>query len=235
MGLFTFFQKNQQLKRAQRENWPDFLQEYLAVSAHLPSFSDNWQKVRFVVFDTETSGLNPRMDDILSIGAVCIEDESIQLGDSLDMVIQSPAAHLPEVIAVHGITPSEVAGGVEPLQAAEQFLGLLRDSIIVAHHAAFDMRMIERLVQKHTGHDFRLQNRFLDTAHLARRIEYPRRNPDMINPSQFSLDALCDRYDITRYDRHTSWGDALITTKLLLTLMRIRRAHNPPEVKYLFR
>jgi len=235
MGLFSLFQKNQQLKRAQREGWPDFLQQYLTVSAQKPDLNQDWKEVRFVVFDTETSGLNPNMDDILSIGAVAIAKEGIMLGDSLDMIVQSPAAHVPEVIAVHGITPGEVANGMQPLEAASSFLEYLGDAVVVAHHAAFDLRMVEQLVRKHTGHAFNLQNRFLDTAHLARRIEHPRRNPDLINPSHYSLDALCERYDITRYDRHTAWGDALITAKLLLKLMRIRREHNPPLVKYLFK
>lgn len=104
---------------------------------------------------------------------------------------------------------------------------------LVAHHAAFDIAMVEMLVTQETGQPFVLHNPRLDTAHLARKIENGNRSADMVNHSHYSLDRLCKRFDITMYDRHTAWGDALITAKLLLKLKRKVREHNPPVLRSL--
>lgn len=233
--MFQTLKRKRLQRRAVRESWPEYVQVFLNMACSPPDKRKPWREMRFVVFDTETTGLDLTRDQILSIGALAVHGEAIVLGDSLELVVHSEALQDPETIAVHGITPEEAKGGIPERDAMQRFLDFLGDGIIVAHHAAFDIGMIENAVQRHVGEGFYLPNRFIDTAHLARYIEHPRHTADYIDHSRYSLDALCQRYAITMYDRHTAWGDALITAKLLLKLMRHIRENNQPRLEMLMR
>jgi DNA polymerase III subunit epsilon len=233
--MFKTLKRKRLLKRAAKGNWPEYVQTFLAQAAQLPDKKAPWHTLRFVVFDTETTGLDLNQDQILSIGALGVHGEEARVGDSLELVVQSEALQDPAAIAVHGITPEEAKRGIPEEEAMRHFLDYLQDGIIVAHHAAFDIGMIERAVQRQVGEGFFLPNLRLDTAHLARHLEHGRTSDEYIDHRRYSLDALCQRYDITMYDRHTAWGDTLITTKLLLKLMRLLRANNEPILGNLLR
>ena len=66
---------------------PPFIQRYLA------HFDKTWaddapnERIRFVVLDSETTGLNPRTDCIITIGAVAVRDTEILLDDAFDALI----------------------------------------------------------------------------------------------------------------------------------------------------
>lgn len=233
--MFQTLKRKRLLRRAEKDHWPDYVQTFLDRATQLPNKRVAWDTLRFVVFDTETTGLDLNKDQILSIGALGIHGEEARLADSLELVVQSKALQDPETIAVHGITPEEAKRGIPEEEAIRYFLDYLQDGIIVAHHAAFDIGMIERSVQRQVGEAFFLPNLQLDTAHLARHLEHGRTSGEYIDHRRYSLDALSQRYDITMYDRHTAWGDALITAKLLLKLMRLLRENNEPLLRSLIR
>ena len=233
--MFQTLKRKRLLRRAEKENWPDYVQAFLDRASQCPDKKIPWEGLRFVVFDTETTGLNLGTDQMLSIGAVAMHGEQIAIGDSLELVVHSVALQEPETIAVHGITPEEAKRGIPEEEAVRYFLDYLGDAVIVAHHAAFDIGMIERAVQRQAGEGFFLPNLRFDTAHLARHLEHGRRSGEYIDHRRYSLDALCQRHHITMYDRHTAWGDALITAKLLLKLMRQVRSTNEPVLSCLMK
>jgi len=63
-----------------------------------------------------------------------------------------------------------------------------------------------------------LKNKYLDTAKLAIRVEHLHPT-QLLKPSDYTLDALCNRYKIPMHDRHTAAGDALLTSLLSLKLL----------------
>ena len=67
--------------------------------------------VRFVVLDTETTGLDPRRDRIITIGAVAVVDGEILLDDSFEVLLRM--AYNNSSLTVHGITRDEAAAGME--------------------------------------------------------------------------------------------------------------------------
>ena len=231
--MFQAIKRKRLPRLAKKDQWPAYAQSYLRYLSPRPTPREPWQGLRFVVFDTETTGLDLQQDQVLSIGAVVIEGEEIKLGDSLELVIKSSAIQAAEAIAIHGLTPEDVAAGLRGEEAAAAFLDFIKGDILVAHHVAFDLRMMERLIKHYVGESFFLYNRFLDTAHLARHLEHTHRPDHLINHSQYSLDQLCRRYDIVMHDRHTAWGDALMTAQLLLKLMRMTRENNPAQLRSL--
>ena len=90
--------------------------------------------VRFVALDSETTGLNPLTDRIITIGAVAVQGGEIVLEDSFEALLR--VERNTAAVAVHGITRDETRGGVDEPEALRRFLDYLRDGVIVGHHSS---------------------------------------------------------------------------------------------------
>ena len=77
----------------------------MASSADLPAGGPAWRGQRFVVFDNESTGLDPRKDRIVSIGAVAVRDGDILLDDMFEATVR--IAYNTSAVVVHGITQEE--------------------------------------------------------------------------------------------------------------------------------
>ena len=106
-------------------------------------------RVRFVVLDSETTGLDPRADRIITIGAVAVEAGDLVLGDSFHSLIRVPE-NTPAV-TVHGVTRDQSRQGVEEAVALEAFLDYLRDGVIVGHHIGHDVATFNAGYERHWG------------------------------------------------------------------------------------
>ncbi|MGF1485441.1 MAG: 3'-5' exonuclease, partial [Opitutales bacterium] len=132
----------------------------------------DWQRTldggeRFVVFDTEATGADSRMDQLVSIGAVAVVGNSIQLEDVFEMILK--VSYNSATVLVHGVTRELAAeAGEEEATALAAFLDYIGDGILVAHHASFDRTLLNKALQKHFGHD--LLNPLVDTGDLAKRL-----------------------------------------------------------------
>ena len=165
--------------------------------------------LRYVVFDTETTGLNPSDgDEIISIGATVIVDGEIEHEEIFDELVDPQRELTPASIRVHGITPDQLVGKPSIAEVIPHFSRFAEGAVLVAHNAAFDMRFLQ-LKEKVLG--VRFDQPVLDTMLLS----------SVLHPSQnsHSLDSLTTRYGITVSGRHTALGDAMMTGKLLLKLL----------------
>ncbi|MCB9284385.1 MAG: 3'-5' exonuclease [Lewinellaceae bacterium] len=196
---------------------PSFWLEYLEQNRHPQGKNTPLEEVCFVVFDTETTGLNPRIDRILSIGAVRVKGEQIDLNRSFEHILQQTDIPINrEAIGIHGIMPGESRTGKEEVEALADFVSFIGNSILVGHHLHFDVSILNEALRRHKAG--KLKNPAIDTRQLAVRLEKGL-VPSDHKPGQYSLDALCQRYQITTSDRHTAAGDAYITAILLLKLL----------------
>ncbi|MEL6832695.1 MAG: 3'-5' exonuclease [Bacteroidota bacterium] len=196
-----------------------------AYQAHFmeqPTRSTLIRDLRFVVLDTETTGLDPQNDTILSIGAVAVRDQQIWIGDRFEAFLPQESNQVvndQEAVAVHGILGKHGNQQQATAEILIDFLAYLKGSIFVAQHAAFDYGILQAAYRKELqGH---LLNATIDTAHLARRLDDPSRSSHM-NPAkakQYGLDQLCQRFNIPIEARHTASGDALLTAILLVKLL----------------
>lgn len=180
----------------------------------------------FVVLDTETTGLDAKKDRILSVGAVPVENLKMNLASHHDVILQQKKDFSGDSISVHGILPVETTVGITEKEYFPHFLTLIQDAVIVGHHVAFDYAILSRYVKEQFG--FSLTNRMLDTHRLAIRAEQGSSAKDSLQISQqkYTLDALCQRYDIEPLDRHTAAGDAFLTALLFLKLVKKMKLNN---------
>ncbi len=166
---------------------------------------------RWLVLDVESSGLDSHQDRLLAIAAIAVRPVPgrmlIELGDSFEVVLRQPAATLADKsnILLHGIGLGAQRAGVEPalaLAAFEQFAGA---SPLLAFHAAFDRRLIERACVQHLGR--RPSHVWLDLEPLAA-VLYPQVRAR-------SLDEWMTHFGITCAVRHQAAADTLATAELL--------------------
>jgi len=174
------------------------------------------RRQRLVVLDLETSGLDLRRDQLLSIGAVVIEDGAIDLGQQFERTLLRTDHRVSASVLIHGLAPSAIAAGSEPAEALLDFLQFLGDSPLLAFHAPFDQHMLGRALKQSLG--YRLQHPFFDLAELA----------PLICPEagirQGGLDAWVKHFGLSVGQRHHASADALVTAELALILFSRARA-----------
>ena len=163
---------------------------------------------RFVILSTETSGLNPDKDVILSIGSFAIIDNSIVIGDSFEAVLLQYKFFHDNGLSNEFLVESKMKKLGEP-DAIKLFIEFIGNSVLVGHHIDFDVEMINTALERLSCG--RLKNEALDVDVMHRKLHD-------INEKQFSLDELCAAYNIPKSDRNSSAEDAYKTALLFLKL-----------------
>jgi DNA polymerase-3 subunit epsilon len=187
------------LKNINKE-YPDFWKDYLTKFETKPN--------RFVVLSTETSGLNPNKDVILSLGAFSIVDDSIVIKDNFESVLLQYKFLHDNGLSNEFIIESKMTKMPEP-DALEAFINFIGNAILVGHHINFDIEMLNSALERlDCG---RIKNEALDVDVMYRKLMD-------VNDKQFSLDDLCEIYKIPKSDRNSSSEDAYRIALLFLKL-----------------
>ena len=168
-------------------------------------------RLTYVIFDSETTGLNPRQgDEIVQLAAVRIVNGRRVEGELFDTLV-NPGRPIPAVSTeVHGITDAMVADAPSVAEVARRFHKFAEGAVLVAHNAPFDMEFLRRL-EPDLGLTFDMP--VLDTVLLSA-VVYGQHEVH-------SLDALTHRLGITipEEQRHTAIGDTLATADAFLKLV----------------
>jgi DNA polymerase-3 subunit epsilon len=171
-------------------------------------------ELSYTVFDTETTGLEPGAgDEIIQIGAARLVNGKLLRQEAFEQLVD-PQRSLPEAgIAIHGIQPEMVRGQPTIDRVLPAFHAYARDTVLVAHNAAFDMRFLQ-LAEARSGVVF--DHPVLDTLLLSA----------VVHPNQEShrLEAIAERFGITVIGRHTALGDAIVTAEVFLKLIPLLAA-----------
>lgn len=180
---------------------------------------------RFVVVDLEATGLHTGKDKILSIGAVVVEAGGIAMGGQFSRTLKRKDVKVNEAVLIHQIAPSELATGERPETALLDFLDFTGRSPLVAFHAMFDQRLLQRELRDFFGYNFR--HPFFDLAEVAPMLcpEHGMRQPRM--------DDWINYFDLQVLQRHNACADAQATAELLLILLNKAEAQGIHTLKEL--
>ncbi|WP_324261876.1 DNA polymerase III subunit epsilon [Altererythrobacter sp. H2] len=159
--------------------------------------------MREIVFDTETTGLDPHSGDrMVEIGCVELVNR-VETGATFHAYF-NPQRDMPaQAEAVHGLSSAFLAD--KPLFGARaaELLGFLGDAPLIAHNASFDFGFLNAELAA-CGMAAVSLDRMVDTVAIARR-----KHPG----AKLSLDALCSRYGVDR--SHRVKHGALLDAELL--------------------
>jgi len=197
------------------------------------ALSKSVESTRFVVLDTETTGFDYENDRILCIGAITLQNGIIAIPESFEIFIHQE--HYDKSSAqIHGILKDWVMDKPSEIEALQEFLIFLGDSIIIAHHTFFDVSMINRALERN-GLPL-LKNKTLDTALLYKKTLIV--SNLLERKDHYALDDLADKFDISKKDRHTAMGDAYITAIAFLKIvkkLKLKKGKNNFIVNDLFK
>ncbi len=173
-----------------------------------------FSELSYVVFDTETTGLDPSGgDEIISLAAVRIINGKLHSTDTFDELV-NPKRNIPLVsLKIHEIYPEMLAGKPTIDRILPRFYRYAENSVLVAHNASFDMRFLQ-MKEELTG--IRFTNPVLDTLLLSA----------VCHPKQelHNMEDISERLGIELVGRHTALGDSIVTAEILLKLIPILEA-----------
>ncbi|MBK8105583.1 MAG: DNA polymerase III subunit epsilon [Betaproteobacteria bacterium] len=200
------------LRHASRPEYYDF--DLFRASESQHALDDRrLAELSYTVFDTETTGLDPAVDQIIQIGAARLVNGKLLRQEGFEQLVD-PQRSLPAAgIAIHGIQPEMVRGQPTIARVLPAFHTFVGDTVLVAHNAAFDMRFLQ-LAEARSGVVF--DQPVLDTLLLSA----------VVHPNQEShrLEAIAERFGITVIGRHTALGDAIVTAEVFLKLIPLLAA-----------
>jgi DNA polymerase-3 subunit epsilon len=179
-----------------------------------------------VAIDCETTGLDRRNDDIVSIAAIRLRDDRILTSERFVATIQPDAQMKPAAIKVHRLREADVRGGRTMADVLPQLLRFIGSRPLVGYYLEFDLAMLDRHARALLG--VKLPNRRIETSELY----YERKYGDAPPGTQIDLSfaAMMRDLQLPLMDQHDAYSDALMTAIAFIKLrdlkargVRIRR------------
>lgn len=171
-----------------------------------------WRRARFIVVDVETTGLDPRRDEIVSYAALPVEQGRVLAGAAVRSLVRPRTPPSPSSIEIHGLRAADLAAAPPAVEALAPLAAAMKGRIAVAH-AAWVERAFLRAPLRALGS--RVPRRVVDTALLWRLLSVLRGEGD---PGWCALSTVAAELDLPAHRPHVAEGDALTTAQAFLAL-----------------
>jgi DNA polymerase-3 subunit epsilon len=187
----------------------------------------SWRAARFLVIDVETTGLDPRRDEIISFAAVPVERGRIVLGGVVGGLVGASTPPSPRSIRIHGLRMQDLLGAPAAAGALAPLAAALRGRIPVAHAAWIERAFLAPGLR---AAGTRGPGRFVDTALLWRMLCILR---DERDPGVRPLGEIAAALGLPVHRPHEADGDALTTAQAFLALATHLERHGRGRVRAL--
>ncbi|AOY01690.1 3'-5' exonuclease [Jeongeupia sp. USM3] len=170
-----------------------------------------------VSLDCETTSLDARSAELLSIAAVPVRDGRVLLSEKLVLTVRPEGPIDAGTIPIHRLRPQDVAEGLPAHEALARLLDFIGPRPLVGYYLEFDLAIINRHLKPWIG--IALPNRAIDVSTL-----YYDRHVSAYRPEvDLSLDAMLETLQLPRWPRHDALGDAVTAALIYLKLAANRR------------
>ncbi|NOR58310.1 MAG: 3'-5' exonuclease [Sulfurimonas sp.] len=169
----------------------------------------------YVVFDTETTGLNPKKDDILSIGAVKIRDNKIITSQTFEVFIKNTGEISSKSIEIHRIRPIDLENGKSTDEAIREFLHFIGSRPLIGYYLEFDVNMINKYIKPMLG--VTLPNEKIEVSEI-----YFDKTISLIPQGNIDLrfDTILKKCGVPDMGAHNAVNDAIMTAMIYLKLTK---------------
>lgn len=167
----------------------------------------------YVIFDTETTGLNPKVDEILSIGAVKIKGNKILTSETFEVFIKNEKTISSKSIEIHHIRPCDLEHARSADEAMREFLNFIEGRTLVGYYLEFDIEMVEKYITPLLG--IKLPNKRVEISELyydAHIGVIPQGNVDL------RFDTILKKCNIPNMGVHNAVNDAVMSAMIFLKL-----------------
>ncbi|AXH11605.1 3'-5' exonuclease [Halarcobacter bivalviorum] len=182
---------------------------------------DTPPKDEYVCLDCETTGLNPRKDEILSIAAVHIKKNKIMMRKTLNIFVKPSKKITEESIKIHQIRPVDLQNGKDPNEAILELLEFIGNRPIVGYYIKFDIAMISKYTKKIIG--VSLPNRQVEVSSMYFKTKKRSSDYEFVD---LKFDTILKELDIPELGKHDALNDAIMTSMIFLKLRDLSPANS---------
>ena len=172
----------------------------------------------YVVFDTETTGLNPKKDEILSIGAVKIKGNKILTDNMLSLYLKPSKEVNIQSIKIHQIRNIDLENALEPHDGIEQFLDFIGPLPLVGYYLGFDVAMINRYIKPWLG--IKLPNKQIEVSNIYHDKKIKAIPGEVID---LRFDTIMKELNLPVFGKHDAINDALMTAMIFVKLLHVNK------------
>lgn len=167
----------------------------------------------YVVFDTETTGLNPKEDEILSIGAVKIRDNKIITSQTFEVFVKNSKEISSKSIKIHRIRPFDLKNAKTTEEGIVEFLNFIGSRPLIGYYLEFDVSMINKYIKPMLG--ITLPNKMIEVSEI-----YFDKSISLIPQGNIDLrfDTILRKCGIPNMGVHNAVNDAIMTAMIYLKL-----------------
>ncbi len=171
-----------------------------------------------VAIDCETTGLNTRRDDIVTVAAVLIRGSRILASERFEAVVRPSAKMKAEAIKVHRLREGDVAGGRTMEEVLPELMRFIGSRPLVGYYLEFDVAMVNRHVRRMLG--IGLPNPRIEVSGLYYERKYGNAPPGTQVDLRFA--AILADLGLPILDQHHAFSDALMTAMMYVALIDLK-------------
>lgn len=179
---------------------------------------DGVHEDEIVVFDCETTGLDPEKDSIISIGAVKVKGNKILTNEAIHIHIDQEEQISHKSITIHQIRHCDLKGSIPVQEAIEKFLYYIGNRGIVGYYLEFDVAMVNKYAKRMFGITLPNKKEEVSALYYDKKIStIPQGNIDL------RFDAILQDLALPKLQAHDALNDAIMTAMMYLKLKQIKK------------
>ncbi len=171
----------------------------------------DWRSINYCAIDVETTGLDLKHDEVISIGAVQIHRARVNSEENFYREVCPRRSPSNSSVRIHGLRAVDLEMAVPIESVIPDFAAQIGRRVLIAHAAWIERAFLKRHLR---GTGLTFSKPIIDTAALARSLGYATDN----NGREPSLELLARRLKLPAYAPHHALGDALTTAVIFLAL-----------------
>ena len=179
---------------------------------------DDYTGEEYICFDCETTGLDPQKDDIISIGAVKIQNGRVLTSQKFERFVKPETKLQAESIKIHHIRQCDVEDAKDIEEVIEEFLYFIGNRPLVGYYLEFDVAMINKYVKPRLG--IKLPNKQLEVSAI-----YHDKKIGLIPQGVIDLrfDSIMKDLGLPILGKHDAINDAIMTAMMFVKLQSVSK------------
>jgi DNA polymerase-3 subunit epsilon len=174
---------------------------------------DEYEGDEYVCFDCETTGLSPKKDEIISIGAIIIKNNKILHSRKFERFVKTDQPLTPESIKIHHIRECDIENALNIDDVIYEFLEFIGNRPLVGYYLEFDCAMVNKYIKPKIGVNLPNETTEVSELYFDQVIKkYPGANIDL------RFDIIMDRLNLPRLGKHDAINDVIMTAMIFLKL-----------------
>ncbi len=180
----------------------------------------------WVALDCETTGLNPRSDEIIAIGAVRIVGNRVLTSERLDLLVRPEHGVSAESIRVHRLREQDVQDGVPAEEAMRRLLHFIGARPLVGYYLEFDVAMINRTLKRTLGLTLpqeKIEVSRLYYDHVFQQLPPHKQQENTEIDLRFAT--IMDALGLPTREAHDALNDAVMAALAFIKLRQLHHGH----------